>query len=225
MRQIITGMLAVIGLSGAAPARAADDYFVTVFAAETVPFQSKHTHTFVAVHRIPAGGGVVESHSISWAPANLNPRGITLRPEAGTNLSLPDTFVYCKSHCMRVSTWGPYRCERELFELMKCQAAKLDSGKVKYKPTDNVYPTNVAANCYHAIWQPVAPCRKYSGAFNCGDASGAMTVQLFRKWLIDPCQTHDAILDLSVPKGEKVMRRSFDDRPGRTDAIRSALRK
>jgi hypothetical protein len=83
----------------------------------------------------------------------------------------------------------------------------------------------VAANCYHAIWQPVAPCRKYSGAFNCGDASGAMTVQLFRKWLVEPCKTHDWVLDLTVPKGEKVVRRAFDDRPGRADAIRSALSK
>lgn len=203
----------------------ADDYFVTVFAAETVPFQSKHTHTFIAVHRVPAAGGVVETYSISWVPANLNVRGLTLRPEMGANLPLADTFAFCKKHCMRVSAWGPYQIQPELFELMKCQAAKLERGKVKYKPTDNLYPSNVAANCYHAIWQPIAPCRKASGPFNCGDASGAMTVQLFRKWLIDPCKTHDTILDLSVPKGETVVRRTFDDRPGRADAIRSALSK
>jgi hypothetical protein len=105
---------------------------------------------------------------------------------------------------------------------MKCQRAKLESGRVLYKPTDNVYPTDVAANCYHAIWKPVAPCRKYSGAFNCGDASGAMTVRLFTPWIIDPCVTHDALLDVVVPPGERVLRRAFDDRPGRIDAIRSA---
>jgi hypothetical protein len=214
----------VCALTGSRTARAGVEYFVTVFAAETVPFRAKHTHTFVPVHRAPATGGAVETHSISWVPANMRPRGLTLRPEAGANLPLADTFAFCRQHCMRVSAWGPYKCDRELFELMKCQAAKLDGGTVKYKPTDNLYPSDVAANCYHAIWQPVAPCRKASGPFNCGDASGATTVQLFRKWLCDPCATHDDVLPLSVPKGETVVRRTFDDRPGRVDALRSAVR-
>lgn len=222
----ICGVIAGVLLAAPLPASAADSYYVTIFSAETVPFQSTHTHTFVVVTRIPAPiNGVpqaVEQHQISWAPANLNPRGLTLRPERGVNLSVPDTFQYCRSSCMRVSAWGPYQIKPELFEMMKCQAAKLDSGRVKYKPTDNLYHTDVAANCYHAIWQPVAPCRKYSGAFNCGDASGAMTVRLFQPWLIDPCTTNDSILELVVPRGETVMRRSFDDRPGRIDAIRSA---
>lgn len=194
-----------------------------MFAAETVPFRSIHTHTFVVVHRVPADGTAVEQHHISWFPESRRMRGLTLRPEAGVNLSLTDTFRHCREQKMRVSAWGPYRADAKLFEMMKCQRAKLEGGTVKYKPTDNFYPSDVAANCYHAIWQPVAPCRKNSGAFNCGDASGAMTVQLFRHWLRDPCQTHDAILELSVPKGETVVRRAFDDRPDRGDAIRSAV--
>lgn len=221
--RVSVGLVIAIVLSAPA-AHAADDYFATVFAAEAVPFEPQKTHTFVVVHRIPAGG-IVESHHISWFPQGRRIRGITLRPEPGTNLSLEDTFAHCRDQKMRVSVWGPYRIEPELFGLMKDQRAKLDGGTVRYKPTDNLYPSNVAANCYHAIWQPIAPCRKYSGPFNCGDASGAMTVQLFRKWLIDPCRTHDELLPLSVPKGETVLRRSFDDRPGRADAIRSAVRR
>jgi hypothetical protein len=201
---------------------AADDHFVTIFSAEAVPFESRKTHMFVVLHRVPAGGAV-EQHHISWFPESRRVRGVTLRPEPGLNLPLDETFAHCRNQCLRVSVWGPYQIKPELFELMKCQQAKLESGKVKYKPTDNLYPSDVAANCYHAIWQPVAPCRKYSGAFNCGDASGAMTVQLFSKWIIDPCKTHDAVLELVVPKGETITRRSFDDRPGRIDAIRSAV--
>jgi hypothetical protein len=210
-------------LLAAGSARAADDFYLTVFTAETVPFRSKYTHTFVAFQRVPCGGGPVEQHHISWLPANLNGRRITLHPEPGVNLPVADTFAYCRKHEMRMSAWGPYRIKPELFEMLKCQAAKLSAGTVMYKPTDNLYNSDYAANCYHAIWQPVAPHRKYSGAFNCGDASGAATVQLFRCWIIDPCQTHDAVLDLVVPKGETVLRRSFDDRPGRIDAIKSAV--
>jgi hypothetical protein len=217
-------MVVVVGLSCAVPARAADAHFVTIFAAEAVPFESKKTHMFVVVHRAP-DGGAVEEHHISWFPQSRKVRGLTLRPEPGMNLSLAETFAHCRDMGMRVSVWGPYRIEPELFSLMKGQQEKLEGGTVKYKPTDNLYPSDVAANCYHAIWQPVAPCRKYSGPFNCGDASGAMTVQLFRKWLVEPYQTHDDLLLLSVPKGETVVRRAFDDRPGRADAIRSAIRR
>ena len=203
----------------------ADDYFVTVFSAQTVPFESKRTHTFVVLHRVPGGGGPVEERHISWFPQSRRLRGLTLRPEPGANLTPGETFAHCREQRMRVSAWGPYRIKLELYELMAAQQAKLESGKVKYKPTDNVYPSDVAANCYHAIWQPVAPCRKYSGAFNCGDASGANTVQLFSKWIVEPCRTHDEFLRLAVPEGETVVRRAFDDRPGRVDAIRSAISK
>jgi len=220
--RVIAGML----LAAPLPAQAADTYYATIFAAETVPFRSTHTHTFVVVTRIPAPvNGVpqpVEQHHISWGPANMNPRGVTLRPERGVNMTIPDTFAHCRDYNMLVSVWGPYQIKPELFCLMKGQREKLESGRVMYKPTDNLYHSDIAANCYHAIWKPIAPLRKYSGAFNCGDASGATTVQLFSPWIINPCITHDSILELIVPAGEKVMRRSFDDRPGRIDAIRSA---
>lgn len=206
-----------------APAARADEYVVTVFAAEAVPFEPKKTHTFVAAHRIPGGGGAVETHWISWFPECRRVRGLTLAPERGTNLSLEETFRHCRDQQMRVSVWGPYRADKELFERIKAQRAKLESGKVLYKPTDNFYPSDVACNCYHAIWQPVAPLRKCSGPFNCGDASGGTTVHLFRSWLCDPADTRDEFLDLSVPKGEPVTRRAFDARPTRADAVRSAI--
>ncbi|MCI0703760.1 MAG: hypothetical protein L0241_22100 [Planctomycetia bacterium] len=222
--RVIAGVLLTLPF----PAQAADSYFVTIFSAETVPFRSVYTHTFIVVTRIPEPvNGVpqpVEQHHISWFPQNRMLRGLTLLPERGLNLPVSETFVDCRDNGMRVSMWGPYHIHPELFCLMKAQRAKLESGRVRYKPTDNLYHSDCAANCYHAIWKPIAPLRKYSGAFNCGDASGAMTVKLFSPWIIDPCTTYDAILDLIVPPGEKVFRRSFDDRPGRVDAIRSSLR-
>lgn len=225
MGRLIVGVLSVGFFGG--PVCAADQFYATVFTAETVPFRSKQTHTFVVAVRVPAADpGVaapVEMTHISWCPANLRQRGITLRPEPGVNLGIADTFAMCRLRGMRVSMWGPYRCEPELFALLKCQATKLESGRVLYKPTDNLYPSDVAANCYHAIWQPIAPHRNYSGPFNCGDASGGITVRLFRPWLIDPCHTHDFVLDVIVPPGERVVRRGYDDRPTRRDAIRSSL--
>ncbi|MDY3562315.1 hypothetical protein R5W23_003780 [Gemmata sp. JC673] len=201
------------------PARA-DDYFITVFTAESVPFESKKTHTFAALQKV--SDGAVTQHSISWLPESRKVRGLTLRPEAGANVSLDETFKLCRERGMRVSAWGPYRAKPELYDRLVCQKQKLESGTVRYKPTDSMYPSNVACNCYHALWQPVAPHRKYAGPFNCGDATGPVTVHLFSKWLIEPCHTHDELLELTVPKGESVTRRAFDDKPTRADAIRSA---
>lgn len=225
MNRILELTLGLVVALPASPAKA-DDYYVAIFSAESVPFRSNQTHTFVVAARVPgAVDGVpcpVEFTHISWVPASLKIRGVTLRPECGANLPVADTFAFCRMNCMRVSCWGPYRIEPELFDIIKCQAAKLESGRVLYKPTDNFYHSDIAANCYHAIWRPIAPCKKYSGAFNCGDASGGTTVRLFTPWLCDPCSTHDWLLDAIVPKGEVVLRRSFDDRPTRRDAIRSA---
>lgn len=202
----------------------ADTQFAAIFAAETVPFRSTHTHTFVIVVRVPDEGVAepVAIHHISWFPAALTQRGLTLRPERGVNLGIPETFAQCRKTGMRVSMWGPYQSRPELFAMIQRQQAKLESGAVLYKPTDSTYPSDIAANCYHAIWQPIAPCRKFAGAFNCGDASGAMTVQLFTPWLIDPRITHDGITHLILPPGEVIVRRGFDDRPDRRAAIRSA---
>jgi hypothetical protein len=219
IRVIVVGLVTTL-IAGSAPA--ADTCYVSVFTAESVPFRSTHTHTFVVAVWVPESGPADVAH-ISWFPANMRQRGLTLLPEPGTNLGLADTFAVCRARGMRVSLWGPYRAEPELFDIINRQAAHLESGRVLYKPTDNVYPSDVAANCYHAIWRPVAPCRKYSGLFNCGDVTGGNTVRLFSPWLIDPCRTHDTVLEVFVPAGEPVVRRAFDDRPTRVDSIRSAV--
>jgi hypothetical protein len=221
-----------LALAGASllplPARA-DDFFAAVFTAETVPFRSSHTHTFVVVARVPQSvegvPGPLVTHHISWCPASLQLRGLTVRPEPGVNLDVPETLAHCRRNGMRVSVWGPYRIEAELFDIVARQQANLESGRVMYKPTDNVYPSDVAANCYHAIWRPIAPCKKYSGPFNCGDATGTTTLRLIRPWLVRPEETHDWLLGAIVPPGEQVMRRDFDDRPRRIDAIRSSMRR
>jgi hypothetical protein len=79
-------------------------------------------------------------------------------------------------------------------------------------------------NCYHAVWNVAAPLRKYAGPFNCGDATGPVTLRLFREWLVHPDQTHDDILKVIGVADEELVRRAHDDRPTRLDAVRSALR-
>ncbi len=201
-----------------------EKYFLTIFAAETVPFEPRKTHTFVVVHRVGQEGLLEQSH-ISWFPQSRTLRGLTLIPEPGINLTIEETFAHCRKFNMVIAVWGPYEIKPEIYFYIVCQRKKLDSGYIKYKPTETFYPSSVAVNCYHAIWQPIAPCRKLSGAFNCGHTSGATTVALFSRWIMNPEITYDRLLETMIPPEQPLIRRGFDDRPGRLDALRSFLLK
>lgn len=202
----------------------ADDHYLAVFSAETFPYIPEKTHSFAAAVRVPTTGPV-EVASISWLPASLDPRGLTLLPERGVNLGIPETVAWAKKLGMRVSVWGPYRIDKELFRLLKDHAATLDAGRVRYKPTDNLYCAFRVHNCYHALWMPVAPVRArgFAGPFSAGDTASGATVRLYSPWILDPCRTHDEVLGLIGVCGESLCRRAFDDRPTRRDAIRSML--
>lgn len=202
-------------------ARADDAYYLTIFAAESVPYRSEKTHTFINVTRIPAAGGQVEMHEIGWLAATTVVRGIALKPEEGRNFSVLETIAICKRDNMRVSVWGPYLIKEELFCKLRDQAQRLDGGTIKYKGTDTFFPAPVALNCYHAIWNVSHPMRKFAGPFTGGDTTGGKTVHLFREWIVCPEQTHDDILKLIGVDQEPLVRRAHDYWPTRFDAMRS----
>lgn len=210
----------------ALPAKA-DEYYLTLFTAQSVPYRPTNTHAFVSVVRVPTGPNgkpaTPELDAICWGPANKKVRGITLMPEAGVNMALTETLDWCRDSGWRVSAWGPYRIECELHQKLKAQAEHLSSGKVRYKPTDNFVPRCVAVNCYHALTQPVSRRHWYSGVFTAGDAGGTTVLQAYRPWLVDPRTTHDHILGVIGADKYELVRRPFDYQPGRVDAIRSAV--
>lgn len=221
MRRMLVALVVEVVFAGAARA---DDYYLAVFGAEAVPYKPELTHSFTAAVRVPAAGEP-EVVGVSWLPAALNPRGLTLAPEAGVNLGTADTVAWARRLGMRVSVWGPYRIDGELFRRLRGQAERLGTGRVRYKPTDNVFPALLVQNCYHALWMPVAPLRARgcAGAFSAGDAASGATVRLYAPWIIDPCRTHDAVLALLGVADADLIRRAFDDRPTRRDAVRSWL--
>ena len=221
MRQIAA---ALILTTLASSTTRADDFYLAVFSAETVPYHPEKTHSFVAAVRIPCLGPA-EVASMSWLPASLDPRGLTFLPEEGVNLPISETVAWAKGLGMRVSVWGPYRIEEELFCRLQGYAARLASGRVMDKPTDNLYCAFRVQNCYHALWAPVAPLRArgYAGAFSAGDAASGTTVKLYSRWIIDSCHTHDWVLGLLGLADEQLCRRAFNDRPTRLNALRSFL--
>jgi hypothetical protein len=201
---------------------AADDtYYLTLFTAEATPYRPEKTHTFLAITKIPGNGGVVETREMSWLPATLNVRGIALRPEKGVNLSVADTFAVCQRDSMRVSVWGPYQIQPELYTRLCNQITRLEGGKIKYKGADTFQPSFHAMNCYHAMWNISHPMKKFVGPFTSGDATGGKTVHLWREWIISPEQTHDEILKVIGVEQQEMVRRNHDYWPSHREAMRS----
>jgi hypothetical protein len=84
-------------------------------------------------------------------PRNLVIRTLALLPECGCNLGLHETLRYVLSSEQRVSLWGPYRIDAELYRRALRQAALLESGWVLYKANDTGYYSDDVSNCVHAV--------------------------------------------------------------------------
>ena len=89
-------LIVALGALGAPGAARADDYYVTVFTAESVPYRPTSTHAFAGLVRVPTGGPA-EVDAICWGPASMKIRGITLRGEDGVNMTVPATLDWSLS--------------------------------------------------------------------------------------------------------------------------------
>lgn len=184
---------------GPAPARAGEAYFVLVFGAQRGPLEPKYAHsfaTFVKATDCEGGGCVLEHHTISWLPANLDIRVHALRGEPGVNLPLHETLQFALSQGERVALWGPYRIEPELYAKSLAEADKLNSGRVRYKAVDFGYRVFGTVNCIHAVSGTVAPDRrlhKYIPTYG-HPASRLITLQ-FRPYFDGPRETHPWVAD------------------------------
>src|SRR5687768_3579571 len=105
MGRALVAIVATVAAVTLAPRTSrADEYYVTVFTAESVPYRPTNTHAFASLVRVPAGGAAVVD-SICWGPANKNVRGITLKPEEGSNLTVPECLDWSRDAGWRVSAW------------------------------------------------------------------------------------------------------------------------
>lgn len=150
------GLVALLCGASACPAgQPGESYYLLVFGAQRVPNEAKYAHSFgTFVKVIDPGPGAtmhMESHTISWLPVTMDVRVRALLPEEGYNFELHPTIRHVLDTGDRVSLWGPYRIEKELYCKALDQIARLQSGKVKYKAVDSGYPTACVSNCIHAL--------------------------------------------------------------------------
>ncbi len=127
-------------------------YYLLLFGSDAGPLRPARTHTW-ATYAKADGHRMVEHVSISWLPADLviNPLR-PLRPEAGANLGLADTFRFVLDQGQKVTLFGPYEVDAVRFAVAQTERELLDGGRVSYRAASSPggMPPGLA-NCITAV--------------------------------------------------------------------------
>ncbi len=186
-------LLALVLLAGAGPAAAHEEFYLLMFGSQRTPPDADHSHSFATFVRVCHDGPnpaipVIEAHTISWLPANLHIRLFTLLPEPGHNFDLHTTLRFVQDDCQRVSLWGPYQIDPELYYRGLRQTRLLESGQVRYKAIDSGYSSSRVSNCIHAIGSVTEGYRVRVLSPGWGETASYELLQAYRPWIVD--QTH-----------------------------------
>lgn len=179
-----------------------ESYYMLLFAYQHPTGKPHLCHTFATFVKVQwkdgkEENGVLHYHTISWLPANLKVRLRCLLPEKGKNLSLKETMNLASKLNATISFWGPLQIRKSLYDRSIRQVKRLESGKVKYKAVDPLFPTNRASNCVHAVsdllfmWIPRP--RGLPSAW--GKAASYRVLCRFRFFYIDPDKRHDWVAE------------------------------
>jgi hypothetical protein len=180
-----------------AAARAGESYYVLIFGAQRSAVQPNHTHSWATFVRVCGGpqGGWLEHHTISWLPETLEIRVGSRRPESGNILDLYTTLNWTLGDGQKVSMWGPFQIEPELYFKALEQIAHLGSGEVGYKAVDFGYRTEEVSNCIHAVSDLAGSPRARVFIPGYGQGASRVITARLRKYMIEPRQTHPWVAD------------------------------
>jgi hypothetical protein len=176
-------------------ARAEEFHYLMVFGSQRVPPRPKYAHTFATFVRATGTGPCAENyslevHTISWVPRTLDIRVGALLPECGVNLDLDATLRWALATDQRVSLWGPYQIDQDLYERALAQISLLESGRVRYKALDFGYRTASVSNCIHAVSSLAQGYRPHAATLFFGEAASYLVLCRLAPWVIDCSRTH-----------------------------------
>jgi hypothetical protein len=128
-------------------------------------------------------------------PATLDLRAWALTPELGRNLGLHASLDWALATEQRISMWGPYQVDRDLYERALRQIALLESGRVSYKMIDTGFPVDCVSNCIHGISSVAGDWRLQGLSPGYGETASFYLARRFEPWIIDPCRKHKWVSD------------------------------
>jgi ABC-type phosphate/phosphonate transport system substrate-binding protein len=173
------------------PRQGSPEYYLCVFAFETVRRRATGSHTFATF--IKSSAGSVEAHTISWFPRSKQVHVNRTRGEPGQNFDLKQTLGIARGLAARVYEWGPYRIRPEFYERGLRQIERLNSGRIQFKALDGAWRPDTASNCMHAVSDVDAgDCLlTVDGAY--GVPASARIVEYLSRWMIQPGRVHPSI--------------------------------
>lgn len=179
----------VLAVAGHAPGGEA--YYLLMFGSQRVPNNPNYSHTFATFAKVSwlAPGPcprdpLVEAHTISWLPANLKIRVGALLPECGRNFDLYATLDFAHCTGQRVSLWGPYCIQPDLYKRALGRKAELESGRIDYKANDMGYRSDRVCNCIHAISTIAEGPRLRVASPGWGESASYFVLQEFEPWIL-----------------------------------------
>jgi hypothetical protein len=195
---LLFGLAVLLNLGTAADrARAGEACYLLMFGSQQVPNDPNYSHTFATFVRAtwPGNGPCtkaprLEARTISWLPANGKIRTAALLPEEGRNYRLDETLRYVLGNDERVSLWGPYRIDPEVYGLAVRQADYLESGEVLYKSIDAFHRSCRVSNCIHAVSTVVEGSRVIVLSPGWGEVASYAVLERFMPYVIEPDQVH-----------------------------------
>jgi hypothetical protein len=138
------------------------------------------------------------------------------------NLELRPTIAWALDNHMRISLWGPYQVDRDLYCRSLRQFVLLESGQVRYKAMDAGYESDRVTNCIHAVTSLTGGYRVRVLSPGWGETAGFYIARRMEPWIIDPCRRHDWLLTALGVDCDPLIRRHLA-KP-RTGAVWSAVR-
>src|SRR5262249_40938735 len=137
-------LLAAVSGLDKKPQQREPEYYLCVFAYDSVPRRSQNSHTFATF--IKSSGGSAEAHTISWLPKSKHIEVARTQSEPGMNLDLHQTLSFARDSSARVYEWGPYRIRPELYQRSLRQIELLNSGRIQDKVLDGAWRPDTASN-------------------------------------------------------------------------------
>src|SRR5438876_1355946 len=144
----------------APPVGAQDRYYAIVFGAQTSPPRPKFSHSFATFVRTDCNWNILDAHTISWLPCEVELHPNRLLPEPGRNFDLHASLKIALQSCQHVGLWGPIPICPELYEKALWQIGRLERGEDRYKTVDTFFPIARVSNCIHACLYPVDEWRQ-----------------------------------------------------------------
>lgn len=184
-------MLALV-IGGAMPTvtQAGEAYYLLMFSYQRIPNNPDYSHTFATFVRATWEGpgpcadqAHLEVQTISWLPVTGVVRTLAREPEPGRNYTLDETLQMAVKDEARISLWGPFSIEKELYCRALKRIAFLNSGRLAYKANDSGYEAQEVSNCIHGVTGLIDNQRIRLGSPGWGDVASFVVLQRLRPWI------------------------------------------